>query len=87
MRETTYGGKLVENITQAVSRDVMAEAMQRADKRGYPCVGTVHDELITEVAVEFGSAKELEEIMCQRPKWCTDAPVNAEGWCGQRYRK
>lgn len=76
-----------ENVTQAVSRDVMAEAMQRAAKRGYPCVGTVHDELITEVAVEFGSHEELEQIMNERPKWAQDAPVNSEGWSGQRYRK
>lgn len=87
LRETTYGGKLVENITQAVSRDIMAESMQRADRRGYHCVGTVHDELIAEVAVEFGSKEELEEIMRVRPKWASDAPINCEGWSGQRYRK
>lgn len=87
VREGTYGGKLVENITQAVARDVMAESMVRAEREGYPCIGTVHDELITEVDADFGSAHELEEIMRIRPKWCPTAPVNAEGWEGFRYRK
>jgi DNA polymerase len=87
IRETTYGGKLVENITQAVARDVMVESMWRAEKRGYISIGTVHDELIAEVPEDFGSAHELEEIMRIRPKWASDAPINAEGWQGPRYRK
>lgn len=87
IRESTYGGKLVENITQAVARDVMVESMVKAEKRGYACIGTVHDELISEVDDDFGSAHELEEIMRIRPKWCADAPINAEGWEGPRYRK
>jgi DNA polymerase bacteriophage-type len=87
VRESTYGGKLVENITQAVARDVMVESMVRAESRGYPIIGTVHDELIAEVDEDFGSAKELEAIMRILPKWAQDAPVNAEGWEGTRYRK
>ena len=87
IRESTYGGKLVENITQAVARDVMVESMVRAERHSYPVIGTVHDELICEVAVEFGSAEELEEIMRIKPKWAKDAPINAEGWEGLRYRK
>lgn len=87
IRDTTYGGKLVENITQAVARDVMVESMWRAEKHGYCTVGTVHDELIAENDLDFGSAHELENIMNIRPKWCQDAPINSEGWQGPRYRK
>ena len=87
VRESTYGGKLVENITQAVARDAMVESMVRSWNRGYPSIGTVHDELITEVPLDFGSAKELEHIMGHLPKWCSDAPISAEGWQGPRYRK
>ena len=87
IRETTYGGKLTENVTQAVARDVMVESMFRAAKRGYRTIGTVHDELICENKIGFGSARELEDIMKIRPKWCPDAPISAEGWQGPRYRK
>jgi DNA polymerase len=87
IRETTYGGKLVENITQAVARDIMVESMYRAEKHGYPCIGTVHDELIAEVDEDFGSAEELEHIMNERPRWAKDAPIGSEGWEGRRYRK
>lgn len=87
VRETTYGGKLVENVTQAVARDVMVEAMFRVSKHGYAVVGTVHDELICEVPLGFGSAKELETLMSVLPKWCPGAPISCEGWEGDRYRK
>lgn len=87
IRETTYGGKLVENITQAVSRDVMMEAWERADAIGFKIVGTVHDELIAENDPFFGKDKDLDAVMRIRPKWCADAPINAEGWAGRRYRK
>lgn len=87
IRETTYGGKLVENITQAVSRDVMMEAWLRAEEAGYKIVGTVHDELIAENDPFFGKDNELDDLMRIRPKWCSDAPINAEGWAGRRYRK
>jgi DNA polymerase len=87
IRETTYGGKLVENIVQAIARDVMVESMWRAELRGYELIGTVHDELICEVDENFGTVHELEEIMRIRPKWALDAPINAEGWAGPRYRK
>ncbi len=87
IREGTYGGKIVENITQAAARDVMAEAMLRVEKHGYETVGTVHDELVEEVDADFGSAHELETLMSIRPKWCPDSPISAEGWEGFRYRK
>jgi DNA polymerase len=87
VRESTYGGKLTENVTQAVARDAMVESMVRSWNLGYTSIGTVHDELITEVPVEFGGAKELEHIMGRLPKWCKDAPISAEGWEGPRYRK
>ena len=87
VRESTYGGKLVENIVQAISRDIMVFAMFNAEKAGYVTIGTVHDELITEVPQDFGSAEELEEILRIRPEWALKAPINAEGWEGNRYRK
>lgn len=87
VREGTYGGKLVENIVQAIARDLMQNACFNAEAKGYAVIGTVHDELITEVDEDFGSVHELEEILRMKPKWATDAPINAEGWEGKRYRK
>lgn len=87
VREGTYGGKLVENIVQAIARDFMQYACFTAERNGYGVIGTVHDELITEVPEGFGSPHELEKLVCMKPKWATDAPIGAEAWEGTRYRK
>lgn len=84
-RTKTYGGKLVENITQAVARDVMAEAMLRSEDAGYEVVLSVHDELLTEK--EDGSVEEFENIMKVLPEWAEGLPVDVEGWEGKRYLK
>ncbi len=86
-RTFTYGGKLVENITQAVARDIMAEAMLRVDKAGYDILFTVHDEVVSETEVDFGSTEEYVEILTQLPDWAKGFPLKAEGWSGERYRK
>lgn len=86
-RLETYGGKLVENITQATARDLMAEAMLRLDAKGYNLVLSVHDELMSEDDVNFGSLKEFEQIMCEIPPWARGLPIAAEGFECQRYRK
>lgn len=83
-----YGGLLAENLTQAVSRDVMCEGMFRVEAAGYPIVLTVHDEIISEVDSEFGSAKQFEQLMVgPAPAWTAGLPVRAEGDECVRYRK
>ncbi len=87
-KQHTYGGKLVENITQAVARDIMAEAMLRVEEYGFPIVLSVHDELVTlcpdnDNFTEAG----LSKIMCKLPEWATGLPVDAEGYESIRYRK
>jgi len=84
---STYGGKLVENVVQAISRDLMAEAMLRIDKAGYKIVLTVHDEIIAENKIGKGNLKEFESLMSALPEWAKGAPVSVEGWVGLRYRK
>jgi DNA polymerase len=82
-----YGGLWVENIVQAVSRDIMVEAIQRLEAGGYPCVLSVHDEIVCEVPVGFGSVEDFSALMSHRPVWASGCPVNVEVWKGARYRK
>lgn len=87
-RQSTYGGKLVENIDQAVSRDLMAEAMLRMEDSGvYIPVLSVHDEAIAEAPLGSGDVRAFEAMMAQTPAWAAGCPVEAEGWSGTRYRK
>lgn len=85
--ENTYGGKLVENITQAVARDLLVHGMYQAEMHGYEVQGTVHDEIITEQDPDAGSVEELERIVCKLPAWAKGLPVEAKGFESYRYRK
>lgn len=91
VRMTTYGGSLVENVTQATARDFMGEAMLRCDAtEEYDMLLSVHDELIAEVDEDKGDVKEFETMMAASPDWMTNdnlCPIAAEGWRGKRYRK
>lgn len=86
-RQDTYGGKLVENITQAVARDIMAHAMLNIEKAGYRIVLSVHDELIAEAVDGVGSIEDFKNIMCQLPPWAEGLPLDASGFEAKRYKK
>jgi len=88
VRIPTYGGKLVENVTQAVARDVLAEGMQLVNRAGYAPILTVHDEVVTECEDTAAySHKALSSMLAQNPDWCPDLPLAAEGYESQFYRK
>lgn len=83
----TYGGKLTENIVQAIARDCLGEAMLNLEKAGYKCVIHVHDEVVLEVPQGFGSVKEVEEIMSLPILWAMNLPLTAEVNESSYYRK
>lgn len=87
---STYGGKLVENATQAVARDIMSAALVRADQAGWEPIMTVHDELVCvcpDPPAGKDLARELEALMVAPPPWSDGLPIAAEAWAGKRYAK
>lgn len=84
----TYSGKLVENCTQALCRDLLANALLNVEANGYPIVLHVHDEIICETPdlPEYNVA-ELERLMCELPEWAEGFPLVAEGSEMYRYAK
>ncbi|MCX8958344.1 DNA polymerase [Erwinia psidii] len=84
----TYGGKLAENVTQAGSRDVLADNMPRIEDAGYSIVLTVHDEDITEAPDTSDYTHEaLSALLSTNPDWADGLPLNAGGFEAYRYRK
>ena len=82
-RIETYGPKLVENIVQGTARDLLAEAMLRVERKGYPIVMHCHDEIIAEVPEGTGSVEEMCEVMAVCPSWAEGLPLRADGYeCG-----
>ena len=82
-RIETYGPKLVENIVQGTARDLLAEAMLRVEKKGYPIVMHCHDEIIAEVPEGTGSVEEMCQVMAVCPSWAEGLPLRADGYeCG-----
>lgn len=87
MRLETYGPKLVENIVQAASRDILAEAMLRLEKEGFDIVCHVHDEVVLEVPEGVSSVEEINQIMAVNPEWTDGLPLSAAGFESPFYKK
>lgn len=87
-RIRSYASKVVENITQAVSCDLLCEALLKLESHGFETVLTVHDEAITEApdSPEF-SLELMEALMTELPEWAKGLPLAAAGFEAKRYRK
>ena len=85
--QETFGGKIVENCTQSIARDLLAHAMQNLESAGYSIVFHVHDEAVMEVPIGQGSVEEACRIMAIPPDWAQDLPLRADGEEMEFYRK
>jgi DNA polymerase len=85
--QETYGGKLVENIVQAIARDCLADAMLRLDAAGYNIVMHVHDEAVLEMPIGQGSTSEVNKIMSAAIPWAKGLPLTAESYETDYYKK
>lgn len=86
-RIETYGPKIVENIIQAIARDILAEAMLRLQKVGFSIVAHVHDEVICEVPIGKSSVEEVCNIMAEPVAWAKGLPLKADGYECSFYKK
>ena len=82
----TYGGKLTENVVQAIARDILGIVILRARKAGLPVVFHIHDEIVVEAAP--GQTLEQVEALFSKPiSWCTDLPLKGAGYTTPYYLK
>ena len=83
----TYGGKITENVVQAIARDCLAAAMKNIEAAGYQIVMHIHDEVILDVPAERADLDAVCKIMCQTPPWAEGLLLNADGFVGDYYKK
>ena len=81
----SYGGKFVENIVQAIARDILAEAMMRLEKKRFNIVMHIHDEVVIES--DSSSIEEINEIMSAVPEWAPGLILDSDGFESKFYKK
>jgi DNA polymerase len=86
LRLESYGPKFVENIVQATARDILVEAMQRLDAKGYKIVMHVHDEAVIEAPADT-SLEDICSVMGETPAWAKGLLLRADGYVCDFYRK
>jgi len=85
-RASVYGGLLTENVVQAISREVLVDALLRLDRAGFAIVLHVRDEIVAEID-NIARFEEMKGLMRVSPPWCADLPLQVEGYAERRYRK
>jgi DNA polymerase len=83
----TWGGKLTENVVQAIARDCLAAAMKNLEMAGYRIVMHIHDEVILDVPEDEACLDHACLLMCQRIPWAPGLLLNAAGFVGDYYKK
>lgn len=83
----TWGGKLFENVIQAIARDLLCYALDNLEQHGYPVVMHVHDEAIADVPRDTKTVDDMCRIMAIMPEWGKDIPLEADGFKSDFYMK
>jgi DNA polymerase bacteriophage-type len=85
----TYGGKLTENIVQAIARDLLLHSMFKLEKYGVPIVAHIHDEVVCEIDTweQASSLEQIIDLMSVSPEWAADLPLGADGYTCEFYKK
>ena len=86
-RIETFGGRLFENLVQAVARDLLRDAMMRMTAAEFDIRAHVHDECIVSEPLDGRTVKEMAELMGQTPDWAKGLPLRADGYACSSYRK
>ena len=88
-KQETYSGKIAENVTQSVARDLLAESIERLEANGFEILFHIHDEVVIDYG--GGDADEALEkvyaLMSEVPKWAKGLPMAADGWVGAYFKK
>ncbi len=87
VRQTTWGGTLVENVVQATARDLMVNGMFNVEEDDYEVLLTVHDEVMSERETGKGNVEEYDRLLSTTPDWAKGCPIAAKGWKDVRYKK
>lgn len=88
-RIPTYGGKLTENLVQAIARDCLANGLKNLVNNGYRALFHIHDEIISEISkndTRFNLENAIK-LMCEVPDWAEGLPLNADGFISNYYKK
>ncbi len=87
IKTDTFGGSLVENIIQALTRDILRDGLLAADKAGFRIPGHVHDEAIAEGTESKDDLRQFEELLCNSSEWAEGFPIRTEGFMSKVYTK
>lgn len=86
-RIETYGGKLVENVVQAIARDCLAQAIEHLEEAGLPVIFHIHDEVVIDCEPGTTTLEDVVQIMARPIPWAPDLPLGADGWVGKFFKK
>ena len=84
---STYGGKLVENVVQAIARDCLAVSLNRLSAAGYQIIMHIHDEVVLDVPKDLADLEKVEQIMSRPIEWAPGLPLAADGFISEYYKK
>lgn len=88
-KQETYSGKIAENCTQSVARDLLAESIERLEANGFEILFHIHDEVVIDYGGDDAdeALEKVYALMSEVPKWAKGLPMAADGWVGAYFKK